>query len=356
MADFDPELARVSCTVISDMTGHKAVKEMTLALSEGPDRFDFFSSNDHEEIQNFASNLFCPHEFQLDPKERKLATRIASTSVGNIGFSSVQYGANAVVDPGRLTDFYLAQITTAGSLDVRCGQQRCWAGNQNATVLSPTEPSFMRWNSDAVVLTVQISRKSLERQLEDLTGRQVDHPLVFKLDLDLATESAQPWLAVVSALYQHCRFVDWHRRDPVAADQLERWLITTLLHTQQHNYSERLNRSRSREYPRPLDAAIKELHAKFVCPPSTAELANLVGVSGRQLRGLFRRHVGQTVKQYSQKIKLDRVRQRLLSAPIDSNVTRILSDQGVTHHGRFASAYRARFGQTPSQTLRERQA
>lgn len=329
------------------------MQDITAELSAAPPRFDVFSSQDWEETQHFAARLFCPHDFKLDARERRLATRIASATVGGIGFSSVQYGARATVDPGRLNDFYLAQITTAGRIDVRCGQQRDWATAQTATFLSPTEPSYMQWRNGATILSVQIPRLALERQLENLTGRPPQEPVVFRLGLDLSTEAAQPWLGVVSAFYRHCRYADWHPIDPAASESLERWLLTTLLYTQPHNYSDQLKSAHERRLPQPLRKALELIKKSLLKPPSPAQLAKSVGVSDRRLRGWFREHLGQTQKQYVQTLRLDLAHRKLSTAPPQTQVTRILWDCGVNHHSRFAAEYRKRFGQTPSETLRE---
>ncbi|MEM9529425.1 MAG: AraC family transcriptional regulator [Pseudomonadota bacterium] len=338
---------------MSHLTGYAVMQDITSDLSGGPANFDVFSSEDWEETRYFASRLFCPHDFKLDARERRLAAKIASANIAGLGFSSVQYGARTTVDPGRLKDFYLAQITTAGRIDVRCGQQRDWATAQNATFLSPTEPSHMQWRNGATILSVQIPRLALERQLEELMDKPLAEPVVFRLGLDLTSKEAQPWLGVVSALYRHCRYADWLQTDPLAAESLERWLLTTLLHTQPHNYTEQLKSARLRRLPERLSHALRLTKNNLASPPTLRQLAKSVGASERQLRGWFREHLGQTHKQYMLRLRLEQVRRLLRAAVPGTQVTRILWDCGVTHHSRFTAEYRKRFGETPSQTLRE---
>ena len=54
---------------------------------------------------------------------------------------------------------------------------------------------------------------------------------------------------------------------------------------------------------------------------------------------------------YLRNLRLDRARQMLMDAP-DMGVTRVALDCGFGHLGKFAAAYRARFGEAPSETAR----
>jgi transcriptional regulator GlxA family with amidase domain len=57
--------------------------------------------------------------------------------------------------------------------------------------------------------------------------------------------------------------------------------------------------------------------------------------------------------QYARGRRLDDVRQKLLTSdPATTQVTSVAMDYGFWELGRFAQAYRGRFGERPSETLR----
>lgn len=87
---------------------------------------------------------------------------------------------------------------------------------------------------------------------------------------------------------------------------------------------------------------------------SISALAARVGVSTRSLQLAFRQHRGAGPRQVLEDFRLDAAHARLFAAAPGDNVTRIALDCGVTHLGRFATRYRARFGETPLATLRRR--
>jgi AraC-like DNA-binding protein len=64
--------------------------------------------------------------------------------------------------------------------------------------------------------------------------------------------------------------------------------------------------------------------------------------------------LAQTPTSYLKNARLERARSDLADARANSgvSVTGVAMRWGFTHLGRFATTYRARFGETPSQTLR----
>ncbi|MGR3824085.1 MAG: helix-turn-helix transcriptional regulator [Salipiger marinus] len=86
-------------------------------------------------------------------------------------------------------------------------------------------------------------------------------------------------------------------------------------------------------------------------PITLASLARELGCSCRSLQAAFREAGHATPQDVLAGIRLDAARIRLLSG--GHSVTTSL-DSGISHLGRFAAAYRRRFGEGPAQTLSAR--
>ncbi|QCP84706.1 AraC family transcriptional regulator [Cereibacter sphaeroides] len=95
--------------------------------------------------------------------------------------------------------------------------------------------------------------------------------------------------------------------------------------------------------------AIALMRAAHAEPISIAALARELGCSSRSLQTAFREAGHPTPQEVLAAIRLDAARARLLSG--DSDVTDCALDSGITHLGRFAQAYRQRFGERPKDTL-----
>jgi AraC-like DNA-binding protein len=88
----------------------------------------------------------------------------------------------------------------------------------------------------------------------------------------------------------------------------------------------------------------------------TPEIAEAAGLSPRGLQQSLRRHLDQTPGELLRCVRLDGARDDLQRAERDeTSVADIARGWGFGHLGRFSAAFRARFGELPSDTLRSRQ-
>jgi AraC-like DNA-binding protein len=109
-----------------------------------------------------------------------------------------------------------------------------------------------------------------------------------------------------------------------------------------------------RPLPRDVKKAIELLRGDLGRLWRADELARLCEVSRRTLEKHFRRFVGCAPLDFLRTERLDQARRKLLRAPPGASVTRVATDCGLSHLGRFALAYRRRYGESPSETLRWR--
>jgi AraC-like DNA-binding protein len=83
------------------------------------------------------------------------------------------------------------------------------------------------------------------------------------------------------------------------------------------------------------------------------EICAAIGVAERTLRASCEEHLGMGPIRYLTLRRMYLARRALLRAdPSSSTVTRIVTDHGFWELGRFSVAYRALFGESPSETLR----
>ena len=85
--------------------------------------------------------------------------------------------------------------------------------------------------------------------------------------------------------------------------------------------------------------------------PSVPELASRLSVSVRQLHKLFQTRLGVPPRAYAEQLRLSLARSDLRKAsPGTATVAAVAAKWGFWHLGRFASSYRAAFGELPSDT------
>jgi AraC-like DNA-binding protein len=104
--------------------------------------------------------------------------------------------------------------------------------------------------------------------------------------------------------------------------------------------------------PGDLVRALRWLRAHLCEPIDLARLAEVAGVRPRTLETHFKTFLRTTPLGWVRRMRLANARRELQRGRAHANVTDIALANGFNQLGRFASRYRAMFGETPSRTLR----
>lgn len=111
--------------------------------------------------------------------------------------------------------------------------------------------------------------------------------------------------------------------------------------------------SANRRHDRIIARFEEFLEANQNTPLYLPEICAAVGAAERTLRNACQEHLGMGPIRYLTLRRMHLVRRALLRAVLSTTtVTKIVTDHGFWELGRFSVAYRAFFGETPSETLR----
>ncbi|MEN3533679.1 AraC family transcriptional regulator [Microbispora sp. ZYX-F-249] len=283
----------------------------------------------------------------------RLDARLNGLTFDGVGLYSLGYGTEVLITPQPLDEHLLVEIPLIGAAEVSHGRERIVSTPECASVLSLTRPVSMRWAPGHAQLVARFDRAALEAHLGKLIGRTPRRPLTFSLGMDLTRPPARSWLSVVDLLRREAECGGAMLEQPVAVRQLEGLLMTQLLLAQPSNYSEALSEGQSRVAPTAVQRAVDLIEAHAAEPLTVEEIAEAVGVGARALQEGFRRHLETTPMRYLREVRLERVHSELtVQDPGAATVTDVAYRWGFVHLGRFALAYRRRFGESPSETLR----
>jgi transcriptional regulator GlxA family with amidase domain len=228
------------------------------------------------------------------------------------------------------------------------------APGEAASLLSPTVPTQMTWRQDCAQLILLLDRKLVEHRAAALAGTST-RAVEFDPSVDLTTRFGHALQAGICDLVDLAEHLGPTKRlSPLAAADRRERLLSALLDGQHHSLSRAIAvfEGRVETQPIPLKRARAWLEAQADEPLDLMQLADAAGIGIRALQLGFRRHFGTTVSAMLQDIRLARLNSRLKDARPDERVVDIAFDLGFTHLSRMASAYRAKFGESPSATLR----
>lgn len=98
--------------------------------------------------------------------------------------------------------------------------------------------------------------------------------------------------------------------------------------------------------------ALEFMRAQYADIETIADVAEACAIGTRTLEASFRQVWSQSPHAALTEIRLEAARRLLTGERAAATVTEVAFDSGFNHLGRFAGAYRTRFDESPSQTLR----
>lgn len=318
--------------------------------------FSRVSTRDADEAAESIGRIFCPH--RLDPVDHTWPEFHAAHNCADLdGFSIsyVSYGGSVAIDPGCLDRFFLLQMPLRGAARIHtAGRDIASSADRTASLLSPTLPTRMVWQDSCAQLILLIDRSKIESRAAALAGTAAS-AVEFAPEVDLTSPFGRMLQSQLVYLVDVAERLGPHRKlSAIASATIRDALIGTLLTGQRNNLTDAINRH---DEPRLVPAALKKaracLEAHAAEPLDLEFLARSSGIGIRSLQLGFKRHFGRSISEQLRDIRLTHLQRRLVAAASGERVIDIAFDLGFTHPGRMAAAYRARFGESPSETLRK---
>lgn len=332
---------------------------VSMSGSAAPDRLAAFSrvwTDDVDEAADAIGRIFCPHA--LTPVARTAPyfhARHNSAGFGDFSVNYVSYGGSVDIDPGCLDRFFLLQVPLRGRARVNCGGGVVDAApERTASLLSPTLPTRMVWQDDCAKLILLMDRRVVEQRAAALAERGA-RVIEFDPEVDLSSSFGRALRAQLDYLVDLAEHAGPEQAfSPTLTAMLREAALSLLLTGQRHSFTDAIAQMDLRPAPLPgvLRKARHYLEAHAAEPLDLERMARAAGIGIRSLQLGFQRHFGTSISQMLQDIRLTHLHARLTAAQPCERVIDIAFDLGFTHPSRMASAYRARFGESPSDTLR----
>ncbi|MBS46026.1 MAG: AraC family transcriptional regulator [Nocardioides sp.] len=297
-----------------------------------------------ESLEAFSAQVagaYFPH--RLDVRRAPgLAPDLRSVDLGPVRLARIGWGADVAVEsdhPGA----WAINVPRSGVLEARVGGRTVTSLDGQATVCPPDEPTRMtRWSADCRIVGMRVEKDYLADQVGSLVGLPASR---MPRQLDVRTEAGRAWLDLLSGIGTELMRNPGLAADPAVALRLGS-VLTAALVGACFPEADRCGEARPRIVSRVLDA----IEADPARDWTAADLAEEAGVGVRRLQQGFRRYVGCTPGQAVQAARLERAHADLLAGDAET-VAEVAYRWGFGHLGRFAAAYRERYGVAPSRTL-----
>jgi AraC-like DNA-binding protein len=269
-------------------------------------------------------------------------------------FLLIRYGNTVTIDAGRLGKMPLLQVPLTGSYRVHHQGAATFIPARTAHLLPADYPLLMEWSDDCLLLVVRLQDDfDLNGKFFRIMSGTAQSNAGSFVDLNASTGASLGHLLdfIIEESVSGKTFTAY----PDLARSTEELLMTLLANAFANQGPKQAGPGLSPL----LQQAGAYITSQPPCDPLTpALIAKAIGVSPRTLFRHFHDAYGQSPLAWVRDQRLEWVRTDLQNAGQsgldnrDINITDIAIKHGFNHIGRFAGMYRARFGETPSDTLR----
>jgi AraC-like DNA-binding protein len=294
-------------------------------------------------VRREISRLLKPYSMEVD-SGKDYRARLCHRRLREVDLTLMEYGGPVAIDAGCVKDFWLLHVPLRGHYFARAGSQTRQVSSGLAHLVHPQMRLVMECSSDCRLLVLRFDDPRLTRA--ELAVRRHSQAEEFGHILSLEHGSGRSLGRAVDYVARELTQGVLLQQRPQLSPGLEELLLSGL--ELSLNPDSTATRASSPYYVRRAERYILENLAVDI------ELDGVVAASGVSARTLFRgfRMVhGKGPIGWARDRRLERARSDLLAATEKLRICDIALRWGFTHLGHFCAAYRARYGQTPSQSL-----
>ena len=173
--------------------GHPA----TVPLS----RHALFETGDLDCARDRVAQKFCRHRLEI-AGDRGAFRAVHNHLPGDmISLNYISYGADVMIDPGELGDFYLIQMPIAGHATIRNGGEEFQTDIATASVLNPDLATRMHWWRGCAQILIQVRKEPFRAFAERVADRSLPGPLRFDPQVDFTRPQMLAWRRLAETLF-----------------------------------------------------------------------------------------------------------------------------------------------------------
>jgi AraC-like DNA-binding protein len=344
---------------------------------------------DPAEAREICGRVYFPHRLAVLHDPARFAMSLSALDLGPVAVGLLGYAGEVCLETGELETGYEINVPLSGRLLTRTGPAEVYATSRTAALYRPDARARLHgWAGGGQLFGLKVERRMLEARLAELAGTPVRGVIPLGPSLDLRSGGGRRWWALARSLAALAADPDGPLARPMVVRPLVDSVLVALLYAADHPYRAALAAPCARPGPAAVNRAVDLLEAEPERPWMVGDLARQVGLSTRALQYGFAAQAGLSPMAYLRDVRLRRAHadlqaeaaQRAATGPPPGVLSRsaptlgtpppatpppatpppatpglgvagIASRWGFTNFGRFAAAYRARYGHPPSKTL-----
>lgn len=315
-------------------------------------RFPIASTSDADEAEAVLSNELAELHFAKVHDHSAFGLQMNGVHLGQTLISYTSFETDTVVDAGRIDDMIMLIVGGAGPPVIPYVDGEPVVCDDYGAILSPSRRTVIQRSPGGGTFVIKAGFDAIERRFHEVMDRRPGKPIVFNHIVDLKNGAGAQWRRILDFLVGDVHGGDTLLENPLLRVNFDDMLLNALLGLPSNYHDELMAGPRLSAAPWLVRRAEEFLEANATEPITISDVVAECGCSRSSLFNAFRRYRAYTPRQFLAESRLKSARTALQSPAPGDTVTSIAHALGFLHRGRFAEAYRRRFGERPSETLR----
>lgn len=313
------------------------------------------ATGDVDEAHAWLRGAYADHHVSLSgrPTAFRFSHTVADCGVFKVGVARHSMTLHGTWDP--LDDILLFSHLLEGRFTIRSPSDEVAAGPGDVFSYDPDTQMVVDWN-DIRMAQVRLQRSAVERFAAEMLGDDRGQaPITFDLARPVSPAKAVHWKRMMQYVTNDVAKNPAVHGSPLVMRHVQRLLVATALETFPNSTLAARHSSTAHAPPDAVRRAVAFIEENAAGDVDLTAVAEAAHVGPRALQRAFRRSMDTTPLAHLRTVRLDRAHEDLRAAdPGDgTTVGSVALRWGFGHPGRFAADYRARFGRSPSDTLRQ---
>jgi AraC-like DNA-binding protein len=314
--------------------------------------FPIASTRDTDEAQSILSRELTDLRFKRVRNHRSFHLEMNGIHLGRTMIGYNQFSTDTLVDTGEIEGAMVLVIGVGPPTISYIDKERVVCTERGA-ILSPDRRVIHQRPANGGVFVIRTGFDAIEERFREVMDRRPGKSIVFDRSVDLEKGVGAQTRRLLGSLVDTIQQDSTILENPLLRASFDDMLLNALL-ALPNNYSDELMGGRRLSVaPRLVRQAEEFLEAHATEPVTISDLVEQCGCSRRAIFTAFNKYRGYTPMQFLADARLKSAREALQSPSPGDTVSSITYACGFSHPGRFSAAYRRRFGESPSETLRK---
>ncbi len=316
-------------------------------------KFPIINTNRIEEAESAISRSLVKMQIQQIKDRSNFELQMNGINIGYTSLLFNRFGSTTEIKAEINEEHVLFIIGGSAPATFYWGKEPIIVSPQTAAMITSGKQLEIKRFKSSEALVLRTSKSALLHHFEKMTARHHRGTLIFDQKISLAKGSGAMLKRMISYLVYEIEHNNLTTKNQGLLKSYDDMLLSALI-SLPNNQREKLYESRHYETsPGIVHRAEEYMRAHLTEAISIIDVLRVCDCSRSTLFAVFRTARGYTPMEFLTEQRLQKTRKKLLTPHPDVSVSSIALDCGFTNFGRFARIYKKRFGEFPSDTLRE---